>query len=31
MKFGLIPVKIGIQSMAQMTGLAQLSEQVGFE
>ena len=31
MKFGLIPVNIGIQSMAQMTGLAQLSEQVGFE
>ena len=31
MKFGLIPVNIGIQSMAAMTGLAQLAESVGIE
>jgi len=31
MKFGLIPVNIGIQSMEQMTGLAQLAEGSGFE
>ena len=31
MKFGLIPVNIGIQSTEQMTGLAQLAEGSGFE
>jgi probable F420-dependent oxidoreductase len=31
MKFGLIPMNIGIQSMAAMTGLAQLAESVGIE
>ena len=31
MQFGIIPVNIGIESLAQMTGLAQLAEQVGME
>ena len=31
MKFGLIPVNIGVQSVDQMVGLAQLAEKVGFE
>ncbi|HEY5646261.1 MAG TPA: TIGR03619 family F420-dependent LLM class oxidoreductase, partial [Pseudomonadales bacterium] len=31
MKFGLIPVNIGVQSAAQMVGLAQLAEHSGYE
>ena len=31
MKFGLIPINIGIDSMEQMTGLAQLAEGAGWE
>jgi len=31
MKLGLIPVNIGIDDPAQMIGLAQLAESVGFE
>ncbi|MCZ6709764.1 MAG: LLM class F420-dependent oxidoreductase [Gammaproteobacteria bacterium] len=31
MKFGLIPINIGIDSMEQMIGLAQLAERVGWE
>ena len=31
MQFGIIPVNIGSQSLAQMTALAQLAEQVGME
>lgn len=31
MKFGIIPVNIGIQSAEQMVGLAQLAESLGFE
>ena len=31
MKFGLIPINIGVDSVEQMTGLAQLAERVGFE
>ena len=31
MKFGLIPVNIGVQSLEQMTGMAQLAEAKGFE
>ncbi len=31
MKFGLIPVNIGVESLEQMVGLAQLAEASGFE
>jgi probable F420-dependent oxidoreductase len=31
MKFGLIPVNIGVQSTEQMIGMAQLAEQLGYE
>ena len=31
MKFGLIPVNIGVANAAQMIGMAQLAESVGFE
>ena len=31
MKFGLIPVNIGVQSTEQMVGMAQLAESRGFE
>jgi probable F420-dependent oxidoreductase len=31
MKFGLIPINIGVTSIDQLTGLAQLAEQNGFE
>ncbi len=31
MKFGLIPVNIGVENAQQMTGLAQVAESVGFE
>ena len=31
MKFGLIPVNVGVQSVEQSIGLAQLAESVGFE
>lgn len=31
MKFGLIPVNIGIRSIEQMVGLARLAEELGFE
>lgn len=31
MKFGLIPVNIGVQNLEQMVGLAQLAESSGFE
>ena len=31
MKFGLIPINIGIESLDQMVGLAQLAESSGFE
>ena len=31
MKFGLIPVNLGVQNMEQMVGIAQLAESSGFE
>lgn len=31
MKFGIIPINIGVQSFEQMVGLAQQAEQLGFE
>jgi len=31
MKFGLIPVNVGVKSVAQMTGMAQLAESEGYE
>jgi hypothetical protein len=31
MKFGLIPVNVGVKSVAQCIGLAQLAEPAGFE
>ena len=31
MKFGLIPVNIGVANAEQMIGMAQLAESVGFE
>ena len=31
MKFGLIPVNLGVQNLEQMVGLAQLAEGSGFE
>ncbi|MEM9622458.1 MAG: LLM class F420-dependent oxidoreductase [Pseudomonadota bacterium] len=31
MKFGLVPVNVGVSSVEQMVGLAQLAEQHGFE
>jgi probable F420-dependent oxidoreductase len=31
MKFGLIPVNIGVETVQQMVGIAQLAESVGFE
>jgi alkanesulfonate monooxygenase SsuD/methylene tetrahydromethanopterin reductase-like flavin-dependent oxidoreductase (luciferase family) len=31
MKFGIIPINIGVQSAEQMTGTAQLAEELGFE
>lgn len=31
MKFGIIPVNIGVKSVEQMTGLAQLAEKTGYE
>lgn len=31
MKFGLIPVNIGVQSAEQMVGMSQLAEQLGYE
>lgn len=31
MKFALVPINIGMQSLEQMVGLAQLVESLGFE
>lgn len=31
MKFGIIPVNIGVQSLEELVGTAQLAEELGFE